>query len=191
MRLLCWQSLTHALFFSGVRTEEILEGMKAGHETGSQVFMGTLSRTGQDESVWILNMPLMSRVALMYLCYIELKSPGRSGINHPCLMFNVLGSRNQKRISKRRILTQWQEHFFKLWVSISEAGIKMGHQPLRKMAHINPSSAKGTGQQLHSSEPGSEKWLQLTAVNMCQGMRKELQTWTWRGFSSRHGKGGR
>lgn len=37
--------------FSGVRTEEILKGMKASNETGSWVFMGTLSRTGQDEGV--------------------------------------------------------------------------------------------------------------------------------------------
>lgn len=66
--------------------------------------------------------------------------------------------------------------FLKLCVSVSEAGIQMGHQPLRKMAHINPSSAQGTGQQLHSSKPGSEKWLQPIAAKMCQGMRNELQT---------------
>lgn len=111
MRLLCWQSLTTALFFAGVRTEEISEGMKASNEAGSQVFTGTLSTTGQAEVVWKLNRMLMSRAALMYLCYLEWKSPGRSGINRPCLMFDVLECRNRKRISKRRILTQWQEHF--------------------------------------------------------------------------------
>lgn len=51
--------------------------------------------------------------------------------------------------------------FLKLWVSISEAGIKKGHQALREIIHINPGRAQGTGQLFHSSEPGSEKWLQL------------------------------
>lgn len=111
MRVLSWQSLTVTLFFAGVRTEELSGGMKASSEDGSQVFTGTLSTTGQAEGVWKLNMLLMSRTALMCSCYIEWKSPGRSGINHPCPMFDVLESRNWKRISKKRILTQWQEHF--------------------------------------------------------------------------------
>lgn len=74
--------------------------------------------------------------------------------------------------------------FLKLWDSISEAGIKMGHQALRKIVHINPGSAQGTGQQLPSSEPGSEKRLQLMAASAFWGARNELQAQTWRGFSS-------
>lgn len=42
--------------------------------------------------------------------------------------------------------------FLKLWVSISEAGIKMGQQALKEMVHINPGSAQGTGQQLPLSQ---------------------------------------
>lgn len=38
--------------------------------------------------------------------------------------------------------------FLKLWVSISEAGVKMGQEALREIIHINPESAQGTGQQL-------------------------------------------
>lgn len=42
--------------------------------------------------------------------------------------------------------------FLKLWVSISEAGVKMGQKAVREIVHINPGSAQGTGQQLPLSQ---------------------------------------
>lgn len=66
-------------------------------------------------------------------------------------MFDVLESRNLKKEDIDTVTGT----FLKLWVSISEAGTKMGHQPLRKIVHINPSSAQVAGQQLCSSEPGA------------------------------------
>lgn len=42
--------------------------------------------------------------------------------------------------------------FLKLWVSISETGVKTGQKALREMVHINPGSAQGTGQWLPLSQ---------------------------------------
>lgn len=53
--------------------------------------------------------------------------------------------------------------FLKLWVSISEAGVKMGQKAIKEIVPINPGSAQGTEQQLLLSQG-----LRMAATHGCE-----------------------
>lgn len=91
-------------------------------------------------------------------------------------MFGVLEEQERKENLKKEDIDTVTGTFLRPWVSISEAGIKMGHRALRKIVHINSGSAQGTGQQLRSAEPGSEKRLRLRAASAYWRVRNEIQT---------------